>query len=331
MKLKPKVSVIIPVFNGQNTIEQCLDSVDRSNFSPFEVIVVNDASTDDTLEKIKPFDCHVKSLPQNVGPAQARNVGVEISKGDILFFLDADMLIEPDTIERISESMNDDPTISAVFGSFQKETPIKNIISKYKNLIHHFTHQISNEAAATFCGGFGAIRRTVFTDMGGFNPNYRYLEDIELGHRLYNAGHCILLNKDIQLTHLKTYSFLSLIKSDIIGRAIPWTKLMLKNRIFRNDLNTRLENIISVPLSYLFIGFIPLSFFWPAGWFFLWFYLLLFLILNFRFLDFVQKEKGWDFFVKSTLLLWIGYIYSGVGFVIGLFSYLLELAKRETK
>jgi len=324
MTQKPLISVIIPVFNGAQTIESCLHSVFQSDCSNFEVIVVDDGSTDDTLTRILDFNCKIVSLRKNRGPAKARNQGAEDAKSDILFFLDADITIERNTLTSIILTFQERKETSALFCSYQKNTPVENFISKHKNILHHYTHQISREEAVTFCGGFGAIRRKVFFSLGGFNPNIKTLEDIELGYRLHQAGHNILLNKDIQLTHHKQYSIKDLIQSDVLGRAIPWTKLMLKKRIFRNDLNTRLENILSVPVSYLILAPCFISFFWAKGLFFLSSLILLFFILNSRFLAFVFLEKNGWFTIRSAGLLWLGYLYSGIGFLLGIFSFLLK-------
>ena len=105
-----------------------------------------------------------------------------------------------------------------------------------RTFLHHYTHQTSKEEAATFCGGVGVIRRDAFFSVGGFDPKHRFMEDVELGIRLHRAGHRIRLHKELQVTHLKHYTFAGLIRSDVIGRAIPWTRIMLDSRVIRNDL-----------------------------------------------------------------------------------------------
>lgn len=160
--------------------------------------------------------------------------------------------------------------------------------------------------------------------MGGFDENYRSLEDIELGYRLYQSGYKIYLNKNIQLIHCKKYNLLSLIKSDVVNRAIPWTKIMLDKRIFRSDLNTKINNVLSVPVSFLLLFNISMLYFFANS---LYLFVLLFgffLLLNRGFYMFVMREKGLSFTVKTILMNWFNYLYSGVGFIIGVLSFLKE-------
>src|SRR5262249_23946862 len=159
-----------------------------------------------------------------------------------------------------------------------------NFFTKYKNLVHHHTHQTARADAATFCGGFGAVRREVFLEMGGIDETYRALEDVELGYRLYQAGHKILLNKAIQLTHQKRNSFPGLVQSDLFGRAVPWTYLMLRKRIFRNDLNTRTHNCLSILVAFAIPFVLPAALTGAHAGVLAGALLLAFLLLNHRFL-----------------------------------------------
>jgi len=312
------VSVIIPVFNSQETIEACLGAVFRSSFKPFEVIVVDDMSTDDSATIIRRFPCRMIRLEKQSGPGAARNAGARVASADILFFLDSDILIEPDTLSLIIDSFRDRPEISGLFCSYQKDTIPSNFCSTYKNLLHHFTHQTSREEASTFCGGFGALTKDAFLSVGGFDETYTALEDVELGYRLMLAGHRIYLNKRIQVTHCKTYSLLNLIKSDVLNRAIPWSRIMLSKGVFKNDLNTRIHHVISVPVSFLILILIPLSFPFPVGFPILVLLMASLLMLNHSFLLFVFREKGATFTLQTVIMSWFGYLYSGAGFVLAL-------------
>lgn len=317
------LSLIIPVYNAAATLEACLTSVSSSTV-PAQVIVVDDGSTDATCSIAARFPCQVLHTGSKTGAAAARNRGARAACGDILFFLDGDMLMERDTAARILELFRADPALDALFGSYQKETVPKNFVSVYKNLLHHYTHQNSAAAAATFCSGFGAIRRDVFLALNGFDESQQALEDIEFGYRLYRSGHQIRLIKDLQFTHLKTYSLAGLVRSDMLNRAIPWTRLMLKQHIFRNDLNTKSNNVASVVLSFLlllaplWVWFMPLS-----GWL-VAVLLLLFVLANFGFLSFVTRERGLVFGVKCIAMSWFFYLYSGLGLLLGVGMFVSE-------
>lgn len=322
------ISVIIPVYNGEETVDACLSSVRDSVFQDFEIILVDDGSTDRTLEIAGSYNCQILHQDQNLGAAHARNMGAKIASGEILFFLDADIRVEKDTLSKIMQSFQNQPDISALFCSYQIDTPADSFYSKYKNLLHHYTHQTSNEDAATFCGGFGAIKKEVFQHFGGFRETCQYLEDIELGYRLHQSGYKILLNKNIQLTHLKQYSLFSLIKSDVLGRAKPWTEIMLEKKIVKNDLNTRVENAISLVVAFLLLAVLPVLFLKSFGWLLFCILAILFLLLNQGFFTLILKEKGFIFLVKSILLNWFGYIYSGFGLVLGLLAQISKCLRR---
>ena len=315
------LSIIIPVFNSQKTIAACLESVFQSSFKPLEVIVVDDGSTDDSAAISRRFPCRVIQLEKQSGAGAARNAGARVASADILFFLDSDILIEPDTLSLVMNSFRDRPDIGGLFCSYQKDTIPSNFCSTYKNLLHHFIHQTSEEEASTFCGGFGALTRDVFLSVDGFDETYKALEDVELGYRLMLAGHRIFLNKHIQVTHCKTYSLLGLIKSDVLNRAIPWTRIMVSKWVFKNDLNTRIHHILSVPVSFLILILIPLSFPFHQGIPILMILIASLLALNHSFLMFVFREKGAAFTLQTVIMSWFGYMYSGAGLVWALLPY----------
>jgi len=234
-----KISVIIPVHNGAQTLGTCLEALTASTYQAYECIVVNDGSTDGSGPLAATFPVRVLDLPGGpFGAPCARNRGAEAARGEILLFLDADVVVAPDTLARVAASLTG--TTEAVFGSYDT-TPEPGFLSQYKHLFHHFVHQSGRAQASTFWTGCGAIRRTTFFAIGGFDEGRRpwTCEDIELGYRLRAARHGITFNKDIQVRHLKRWTLRALIKSDVFDRGIPWTLLMLQRRAWPDHLNLR--------------------------------------------------------------------------------------------
>jgi cellulose synthase/poly-beta-1,6-N-acetylglucosamine synthase-like glycosyltransferase len=248
----PVISVIVPVRNSPEELRLCLGHLFESTYSRYEVIVVDDASTDETAQVAVELGALLLSLGQRCGPAGARNRGTKLARGEILFFVDADVCATPATLQEVADTFARDPDVDAVFGSYDTRPTAGNVLSQYKNLFHHFVHQDSLEEATTFWSGCGAIRRSVFTKMGGFSARYKRpsIEDIELGMRLHAAGHRIMLNKRIQVTHLKRWTLWSIVKTDVLDRGVPWTKLMLEEGSMPNDLNLKVSQRISVVLAY---------------------------------------------------------------------------------
>lgn len=323
----PTLTVIIPVCNGAVSLAQCLNAVVRASSRP-QVIVVDDGSRDGSAEIAAGFPCTVLRLGTNRGAAAARNEGAHEAQGDVLFFLDSDVLIEPDTFARIARLFEAHPDLDALFGSYQGDTVPRNFVSQYKNLLHHYTHQNARPAAATFCAGYGAVRRSVFDELGGFDETNRALEDIDFGYRMHAAGHTIRLEKDLYFTHLKHYSLAGLVRSDLFNRAIPWTRLMLKHSIVRNDLNTKIHNVLSVCVAFLLLV-LPLAGvftprLWPV-WLVLW---LLLIALNTPFLAFVRRERGAWFAARTVAMSWFFYFYSGIGLLLGVAAHAFAWRRR---
>lgn len=257
-----KITVIIPVFNGSQTIKKCLDAVYSSRHASFECIIVDDGSTDDSLQIASEFQVRITSTQNGPrGPAHARNVGAKEANGEILLFIDSDVMISPETLQRVQTVFDHDREIAAIFGSYDDQPEQRDFFSQYKNLYHHFVHQNAQKEASTFWSGCGAIRRDIFLQTGGFDAD-QYpqpsIEDIELGYRLRGLGYKISLEKDIQVKHLKRWSFIGLIKTDISQRAVPWSQLILNRKRLPNDLNVSLSQRISTILlvSLIFIAFL---------------------------------------------------------------------------
>jgi hypothetical protein len=177
-------------------------------------------------------------------------------------------MVHPDTLALIERTMVEHPEISAVFGSYDDAPPHRSLVSLYKNLQHHFVHHHSQREASTFWTGLGAIRRDVFIRMDGFNEEFSRpsIEDIELGARLHRSGHRIWLCTDIQATHLKRWNLLTLLRSDILDRAVPWTRLILTTSQSPSDLNLDVKNRASALVVWSFGLLLALGFWFPAAW-----------------------------------------------------------------
>lgn len=263
----PRITVIVPVHNDKANLVRCLDALAASQYTSYEVLVMDDASTDDTPDEAERRGARVIRLKQNMGPAGARNLGAEQARGEILQFIDADVCVNPQTLARVAQTFDDHPDADAVFGSYDNEPGHRGLFSQYRNLVHHFVHQQSNPEAATFWSGCGAIRKTVFLEHGGFDTHFERpcIEDIELGVRLSNAGHRIVLNGEIQATHLKHWTFWKMVKTDIFDRGVPWTRLMLAQGAMPNDLNLRISQRLSAlcALAYVVIQVVAIID-WPV-------------------------------------------------------------------
>lgn len=250
MPQEPSITVVIPVRNASGQLRSCLRTLQDAE-GRHDVIVVDDASTDDSRSVAAACGARVIRLAEQSGPATARNRGAAAAATPYVVFVDADVCVHPDTLERFRQQLDAEPSLDAIFGSYDTFPQARNFVSQYKNLTHHFVHQIANREATTFWAGCGAVRRDCFLRVGGFDEAFRRpcIEDIEFGTRLTRLGGHVRLEPSIQAVHLKRWTLWGLLKSDVVDRAIPWTRLILRDRHYSADLNLRASQRWSVAVT----------------------------------------------------------------------------------
>jgi glycosyltransferase involved in cell wall biosynthesis len=324
---QPLISVIIPVYNGEKFLPGCLDALQSGSYQNYELIVVDDCSTDRSPEISREKGALVLKMPRQTGPGGARNLGAQKARGELLFFVDADVVVKPDTLQRVAADFMDHPEIAAVFGSYDDEPAEKNFISQYKNLFHRFVHQQARSEAATFWAGCGAIRRDVFLAVNGFDAE-RYprpaIEDIELGYRMRSQGHRILLDKQLQAKHLKRWTLKSMLHADIFCRAVPWSMLIFESKGMVNDLNLQTTDRISAALLGLSLLILPFSVLKPELLLLTLVMLGMIPVLNYKLYRFFFQRKGLAFAITAFPLHLLYYFYSSVTFVLCWFKYLIQ-------
>src|SRR5262245_658204 len=224
-----RISIIVPAFNAGATLTLCLNAIFEQVDPETEVIVVNDCSTDRFPQITEESDLKLLQTPVRSGPAAARNLGAAQASGDILFFIDADVIIAPESIDFVRNFFQQNPQISAVFGSYDDAPAEQNFLSQYKNLMHRYVHHEGSGKAGTFGECCRAIRKEVFLALNVFDAQlypHPSIEDIELGIRMVERDYEIRLEPGLQGKHLKRWTITSLLKADIFYRAYPWSKLI---------------------------------------------------------------------------------------------------------
>jgi hypothetical protein len=229
------------------------------------------------------------------------------------------VLVRPDTLVRFIELFEADPDLDAAFGSYDLHPEAPGLVSQYRNLLHHFVHQTGREAASSFWAGCGAMRRNRFLALGGFNPSYTRpsIEDIELGYRLHAHGGRIRLAKQIQVTHLKRWTFWGMLHTDVWDRALPWTTLILRSRHLPNDLNLQTAHRLSA-LSMLALAVILSVGWWlPLAWLAAPPALAVLLFCNRTLYAFFLEHRGVWFLSRAVPLHVLYYTYSSLAFAYG--------------
>jgi cellulose synthase/poly-beta-1,6-N-acetylglucosamine synthase-like glycosyltransferase len=153
-----------------------------------------------------------------------------VARGELVAFVDCDVVVHDDTLRRIVEALDADPGLGAVFGAYDEGPEAAGFLSQYRNLLHRYVHLAGAGEADTFWAGCGAVRKSAFVEAGGFDavafPRPQ-IEDIELGYRMRDRGWRILLQPDIQGTHLKRWTLGGILRTDVLDRGIPWMRLLL--------------------------------------------------------------------------------------------------------
>jgi GT2 family glycosyltransferase len=315
---KPSISIIVPFHENLAHLQECLVALTDRPVSS-ELTVVADGPVQDCRDLAHTYGARVLDIAGPSGPAVGRNRGSAIASGDVLVFVDADVVVAPGVLARIVEAFENQPDAAAVFGAYDETPSQTNFISQYKNLAHAYIHQSSESSAKSFWTGLGAVRASVFAAVGGFDERFRRpcVEDIDLGYRMTAAGHRIVLDSQLRCSHLKRWTLRSLITTDVRDRAVPWTQLMLRSGMLQNDLNLRIAYRASAVLSWVLLLLIPLVLVEP-------FFLAPLVItagslysLNHGFYEFFARRRGVLFAVRVGPLHFLYYLYSSLAFLVG--------------
>lgn len=317
---QPHLSVIVPCYNSSRDLERCLAALKTSTFQDFDLLVVDDGSTEPIEPIVALFGFNYLRIVGPGGPARARNRGVAQVNARYVVFIDADVVVHENTLQRFAEAFAADDSVDAVIGTYDEKPGDPSFLSQYKNLFHHYVHLTAHGDVQTFWSGCGAMRRDVYIKFGGFDEvRYRRpaIEDIELGTWLVQAGHRIVLDNRVKCQHLKKWTVKNLLKTDIFDRGVPWTKLMLRAKDMPSTLNVTGAQRLSVALAYLTALAVIAAPFVPfAGWVALGLFLTV-TIINFDFYRYFARQRGVMFALMSLPWHWMYFWYCGLGFLIG--------------
>jgi len=314
------ISVIVPAHNAVDTIDACLDSLLTAVSNDDEVIVIDDGSTDTTTDRVEArTDPRIKLVRcgKNIGRGPARNRGARQARGSILAFVDADVIVHPHTIDKIRYAFERDG-VTAMIGSYDDSPADPGLISQFRNLLHHHVHQHAKASASHFWTGLGAVSAAAFVEVGEFDEGRwaRDMEDVELGHRLVDAGIRIAVRPDVQGCHLKRYTLKSMIQSDLINRAIPWTQLSLSDHRSDRFVTSPPQMISAVAASVMVIGLL-FSIVFPPALLASAAALLLFLLTNLPVWRTLARRHHLIFVLACVPLMFIHVFVAVVGGIVG--------------
>jgi cellulose synthase/poly-beta-1,6-N-acetylglucosamine synthase-like glycosyltransferase len=310
------VSVIMPVYNAVQYITRSLPPLldMQQRGVVLEVIVVDDASSDNTPDVATGMGAQVILSGGRLGPGGARNRGAAAASGDILWFVDADVVAANDAVQVLAAGLAE-PGVVAAFGAYDDRPPAQNFLSQYKNLVHHYFHSRAGGEASTFWSGCGVVLKDAFMRVGGFNADMHCVEDIDLGYRLRDAGGRILLLPAAHGTHLKEWHLLNLLCTEIFCRALPWSRLILTRTGRQDELNITSGERLRAGLAGLLVITLLCA---PPGlapWWVPAAMAVAVAIANRQLFRFFSQRKGPAFALGATLFHQFYYLYSSAAFV----------------
>jgi glycosyltransferase involved in cell wall biosynthesis len=221
------ISVIIPARNAEATIGACLAAAFASSYEPFEVIVVDDGSEDRSVEIIETFPCKLLRLATHSGASRARNLGAAHSRGDALFFTDADCLLQEDTLSVAGKALAAASPDTVVGGTYTRVPHDRGFFSVFQSVfVNYFETKRAERpdyvAAHAMTMGAALFRRTA-----GFAEDFLpILEDVEFSHRLRRAGVQLVVDPDLEVRHIFNFSLLGSLRN-ALRKSLYWTAYSL--------------------------------------------------------------------------------------------------------
>jgi glycosyltransferase involved in cell wall biosynthesis len=294
----PRVSVVIPNRNGAETIGLCLEALFAADHDSFEVVVVDDCSEDNSVHIIKKFPCQLIELTSHAGAAAARNRGVHHSRGEIIFFIDGDCLVLPDTLQIAEKNARKHGPQVIVGGTYTCRPFDHSFFSLFQSVFINYS-ELKRAADPDYIATHAmAIHAATFRTTGGFREEFLpILEDVEFSHRLRREGYRLRMADQLLVQHIFNYSLGKSFRNGY-AKAKFWVRYSILNRDLFNDSGTASvelkSNVLFLLLAWQrFPGIIP-----PAG-------LLLLLSINLlisrRLLRLFFKTGGLAFALPASL------------------------------
>ncbi|MBI5675306.1 MAG: glycosyltransferase family 2 protein [Nitrospirae bacterium] len=296
------ISIVIPTYNASRFIPDLLSSIFKQAVEDMEVIIVDDRSTDNTVELVKKHPVRLIEMEKNGGPAKARNKGVREAKGDIIFFLDSDVVVLDGTVRAVEEYFQNNPSAKCVIGICDTKSLNKGFVPHYMAMFEYI-HLIGTpgNTVSVFAPRCGAVKRDFFLEIGGYNESYKGadVEDFELARRV-NRTDPIILNEKMLVRH-QFANFKQAVRN-YFKRTVMWVHLFFKEKKLDNAGPTAPSNGIAALCafaSFVLLCFMPFAPFIKNAVILL---LIIFFIANLKWWNFMRKEAGLLFAVRALFL-----------------------------
>lgn len=230
--MQPRLSVIVPAHDAAATLGRCLAAIEDNGFArrDLEIVVVDDASEDATAAVAAQYADALIRLPDAPrGPAYARNRGAEVAHGQVLLFVDADVVLERGALAQIAAHLDEYPETAGVIGRYAVDVRSTSLPSAYRDARWHHLLRPATGPVATFWAACGAVRARALEEVGRFNEwhfSAPPAEDVELGRRLDARGHRVERLPGLEVAHLHDSSLRALLGRDCWQRGLRVARLL---------------------------------------------------------------------------------------------------------
>lgn len=235
------ISIVIPTHNPGRKLERLLQSIAEAGVEEKEILVVDDSSSQCLQECATRFPIRIARTPRQSGPATARNLGARLACGDVLLFLDDDVVLEPGSLREVENFFDSHPDRHAMIGVYSATPVNRGLLPRYKALQCFSFYQNHDEVSpvSLLWAAKTAIRRDLFLSLGGFDESFSRpsMEDLELGRRITKRTP-IYLNRRVVVRHEFPDTLRRNMK-DHFDRGALWVRLFFRHKRFDNYLHTR--------------------------------------------------------------------------------------------
>lgn len=286
-----------------------------------------DNSTDQSPEIAAQYPLNLLRDEQIFGAGPARNKGIATARGELLVFVDSDVVLAPPSIKHLIQYFTENPEVGAASTQLSPDQPNRNFFSDYKNLYMCYTLAKKSTHVNFIYGSFHAIRAEL---RPCYNPSVLKGEDTELGMRLYRQGHRIDVIQEIQPVHLHYHNFRSWLENDF---SIPshWARILMTHRgweqIGENKsgfAHASFNQLLSIMLAPLMLLSLLSALLLSSGWELFVSFSAIWLVCGWPLFRFLSQKRGWLFALKSVPVTWLDHLVMDLGIAHGLVVGLIE-------
>lgn len=319
VSLNPKLSVVVAAYACADTIVPCLEAVRNSDEKKFELIVVDDASPDETAALARPYADVWLSNKENQGRMKARFRGFQSARAPLIVNIDSDVIIPREMLGAIIRFFELHPEAGGLTARLSKFHPHAGYFSQYKNLYMHYRFRGLPDEVTFFYGSLFALRRE---NLALFESPAAIADDTAFGQELKRRHKRIFLLREPEIIHLKHYDFPQWLLNDfripydwarIFWAYRGWREIGPRSHGFAHASKAQIVSLAVTP-AVILMPLIDRGFFLAALLGALW------LALNARFLFFLAREKGILFAFKGAAVTFLDYLVMGLGVLGGFLS-----------